>query len=212
MAVKNSFTNLVVCLGAVTLVCGSILAGVYVLTQEPIAQAAAAKQQNAIAAVLPPFSTLSSVEASGDVPSHFVAYDEDGGVVGYVVTSSSVGFGGPLSMMVGFRPDGSIFNTSVLGHSETPGLGAKCTDEPFASQFRGFNPAVKTLKVKKDGGDVDAITASTITSRAYCAALENAVSLVRPIIEASVCADKVPADTVSVQIDTLNIDGGQSNE
>jgi len=82
---------------------------------------------------------------------------------------------------VGFRPDGSIYNTAVLSHSETPGLGAKCVEEGFAAQFRGFDPASKRLAVKKDGGDVDAITASTITSRAYCVALENAVATFRTL-------------------------------
>ncbi|MBO6248018.1 MAG: FMN-binding protein, partial [Bacteroidales bacterium] len=78
--------------------------------------------------------------------------------------------------MVGITPDGVVYNTSVLSHTETPGLGAKCgTDEHFYSQFKGFNPAERILSVKKDGGDVDAITASTITSRAYALAVKNAV-------------------------------------
>jgi electron transport complex protein RnfG len=55
----------------------------------------------------------------------------------------------------------------VLSQAETPGLGAKCVDASFSDQFKGFNPYEKKLSVKKDGGDVDAITASTITSRAY---------------------------------------------
>ena len=84
----------------------------------------------------------------------------------YAIKSSTVGFSGPLTLMVGITADGKIYNTSVLSHSETPGLGAKCaTDEPFMMQFEGFDPAEKILAVKKDGGDLDAITASTITSR-----------------------------------------------
>ena len=71
-----------------------------------------------------------------------------------------------------------MYNTSVLSHSETPGLGAKCTtDTKFMDQWRGFDPSVKQLSVKKDGGDVDAITASTITSRAYTQAVANALLL-----------------------------------
>ena len=98
--------------------------------------------------------------------------------------SSTVGFGGPLTLMVGVLPDGSVYNTSVLSHSETPGLGAKCTtDEHFISQFRGFDPAAKTLAVKKDGGDLDAITASTITSRAYALAVSNAVAVFNQLKE-----------------------------
>ena len=80
--------------------------------------------------------------------------------------------------MVGIAGDGTVHNTTVLAHSETPGLGAKCTtDEHFMEQFRRFNPVAKTLSVKKDGGDLDAITASTITSRAYALAVANAVKV-----------------------------------
>ena len=80
--------------------------------------------------------------------------------------------------MVGICNDGTVCNTSVISHSETPGLGAKCqNDEGFLSQFRGLDPAQKKLLVKKDGGDIDAITASTITSRAYTLAVANALRL-----------------------------------
>lgn len=79
-------------------------------------------------------------------------------------------------LMVGFGTDGTIVNTSVLSHSETPGLGAKMVEgkSNFSVQFQGKNPANFKMAVKKDGGDVDAITASTITSRAFCEAVESA--------------------------------------
>ena len=77
-----------------------------------------------------------------------------------------------------------MYNTSVLSHSETPGLGAKCTsDQKFMNQWKGFNPQVKKLSVRKDGGDVDAITASTITSRAYTQAVENALNKFKEIAD-----------------------------
>ena len=88
------------------------------------------------------------------------------------------GFGGALSVMVGITEDGKVYNTSVISHSETPGLGAKCqSDEGFLGQFRGLDPASARLAVTKDGGDIDAITASTITSRAYTLAVANAVKV-----------------------------------
>ena len=84
--------------------------------------------------------------------------------------------------MVGITEDGIIHNTTVLSQSETPGLGAKCqTDENFINQFKGWDPSEKSLTVKKDGGDVDAITASTITSRAYSLAVSNAVKVYRTL-------------------------------
>ena len=80
--------------------------------------------------------------------------------------------------MLGIHEKGIICNTVVLSHSETPGLGAKCqTDASFIDQFKGWDPAAKKLAVTKDGGEVDAITASTITSRAYSAAIANAYSV-----------------------------------
>ena len=94
---------------------------------------------------------------------------------GIAVISTVGGFGGPLTLMVGIDEAGLVVNTVVLSHSETPGLGAKCAEESaFTEQFKGWNPAQKVLAVRKDGGEVDAITASTITSRAYSAAIANA--------------------------------------
>ena len=78
--------------------------------------------------------------------------------------------------MVGITAEGRIFNTVPVSHAETPGLGAKISEEgnPFVEQFKDMDPSATVLKVKKDGGDIDAITASTITSRAYTAAVESA--------------------------------------
>jgi electron transport complex protein RnfG len=77
--------------------------------------------------------------------------------------------------------NGNIWNTKVLSQSETPGLGAKCVEPSFADQFKGFSPSEKKLAVKKDGGDVDAITASTITSRAYADGLALAAQVFQTI-------------------------------
>jgi electron transport complex protein RnfG len=75
--------------------------------------------------------------------------------------------------MVGFLADGSIFNIAVVSHSETPGLGDKMdiSKSNFSVQFKGKNPEDFQISVKKDGGDVDAIAAATISSRAYCDAV-----------------------------------------
>ena len=171
MAVKSNLTNMVLVLGLTCLFCSAILGVAYVLTKEPIAAAAEAKTNKAIAQVLPHFESTEYEEDH----NYFTAFDGDQ-VVGYAIVASSVGFGGALTLMVGITPDGVVYNTSVLDHSETPGLGAKCTsDQKFMDQWRGFDPSVKSLTVKKDGGDVDAITASTITSRAYSQAVANAL-------------------------------------
>lgn len=177
MAVQSSFKNMVLCLLAICLVCSALLAGVYAVTKEPIDKAAAAKTNAAIAQVVPEFDgepVEAVVEANGTEYTYYTV-SKAGAVVGYAIKASAVGFGGPLNLMVGVTSEGVIYNTSVLAQSETPGLGAKCTEASFADQFKGFDPVAKKLAVKKDGGDVDAITASTITSRAYTVAISNAL-------------------------------------
>lgn len=187
---------MVLCLGVITLVCGALLAGVYVLTEQPIEAAKKAKTIEAISEVLPPFATLEDAVQYGDY-EYTVALDENGEMAGVAIKTFSSGFGGRIRMMVGFTPDGAIYNTSVLEHSETPGLGAKCVEPAFADQFRQFNPSESKLQVKQDAGDVDAITAATITSRAYCVAVQNAVDQYNAIfVKASV---EDAADSLDVE-------------
>ena len=210
MAAKSNLTNMVLVLGVTCLLCSGVLGGAYVLTKEPIDAAAAAKTQQAVAQVLPPFETI---EYNAD--GHYYTAKDGLAVVGYAIESTVVGFGGPLSLMVGVTMDGIVYNTSVLSHSETPGLGAKCTtDSKFMDQWKGFDPMIKKLSVKKDGGDVDAITASTITSRAYLA-VENALAKFDEILSGPAdprydkdCDTVIPSEASVSQ----NDNGGQDNE
>ena len=178
MAVKSSFKNMTFCLLAICLVCSALLAGVYALTKEPIDAAAKAKNEAAIMEVLPETAKAieeeRTVEFEGASYTYNLAYDELGNTVGCAINVAPVGFGGPIAIKVGFDVNGVIWNTKVLSQAETPGLGAKCVEPAFSAQFKGFNPSEKKLSVKKDGGDVDAITASTITSRAYIDVLKYA--------------------------------------
>ena len=183
MAAQSNLKNMVMVLGLTCLLCSAVLGGAYALTKDPIDAASKAKMDKAIGAVLPAFDETApeAVEVDGKTYNYYKAL-KGGETVGYAVESTVVGFGGPLSLMVGVTPDRVVYNTSVLSQSETPGLGAKCnTDAKFMAQWEGFNPAEKILTVKKDGGDVDAITASTITSRAYALAVKNAVDAVKSI-------------------------------
>jgi len=183
MAAESNLKNMTLVLGLTCLLCSAVLGGAYALTKKPIDASAVAKTNKAVGAVLPAFEETSyeSVEVDGKTYNYYKAV-KGSETVGYAVESTVVGFGGPLSLMVGVTPDGVVYNTSVLSHSETPGLGAKCnTDAKFMAQWKGFDPSAKILSVKKDGGDVDAITASTITSRAYAEAVKNAVNAVSVI-------------------------------
>ena len=190
MAVKSSFKNMTICLLAICLVCSGLLAGVYALTKEPIDNAAKAKNEAAIKEVLPETAVSieeeRTVEMSGETYTYNLAYDQLGNTVGCAVNVAPVGFGGPIVIKVGFKVDAQtgknlVWNTKVLSHAETPGLGAKCSEPAFADQFKGLDPTVKTLEVTKDGGDIDAITASTITSRAFTDGVATAVNVLAAI-------------------------------
>ena len=99
--------------------------------------------------------------------------------IGAAVESTTQGFGGDLKVLVGFNATGNILGYTILSTSETPGLGAKA-DKWFQKNGKGSiigkNPAKGMLTVSKDGGEVDAITASTITSRAFLKAVNQAYS------------------------------------
>jgi len=182
MAKKEStFLNMVLTLLIVTLVASAALGYIYELTKAPIEASKLAKQNNAIMQVVPEFDNdpvqeVYKMAVDGDTLSFFPAR-KDGELVGTAVsTFTNKGFAGNIKLMVGFLPDGSINNISVLEHKETPGLGDKMSKSKseWSIQFNGKNPENFKLLVKKDGGDVDAITASTISSRAFCDAVDRA--------------------------------------
>ncbi|MDZ7777953.1 MAG: RnfABCDGE type electron transport complex subunit G [Bacteroidales bacterium] len=161
-------------------IAGLALGGVYVFTKEPIAKAKRAKLNNALSQVLPEFDTTKTHQvtpADGQEPlTFYVAYKGDERVGTAVETYTNKGYSGKIEIMVGFSSDMTILNTAVLKHAETPGLGDKMTKakSDWSNQFKGKNPENFQLSVTKDGGDVDAITAATISSRAFCDAVERA--------------------------------------
>jgi electron transport complex protein RnfG len=170
MAKKSTFGNMVLVLSGICLVCSALLGTVYAVTKAPIEASELAKVNAAISAVTPAFDNIPSEDVRTiDDGAQIYTSRMDGQVVGYAIKVSTSGFGGPLTIMVGFTPDGTVYNTSVISHSETPGLGAKLVDENCAPrvQVKGKNPATNKISVSKDGGEIDAITASTITSRAF---------------------------------------------
>ena len=182
MAKKEStFMSMVANLFTVTLVAAGLLGTVYALTKEPIRLAELKKKNEAIQVVVPGFDNEPSQEVKRvfmDGDSLYLYTARKGGeVLGTAVeTFTNQGFNGRFKLMVGFKPDGTIIDIAVIQQSETPGLGSKMEKgkSDFSLQFMGKNPATFKLAVKKDRGDVDAITASTITSRAYCDAVARA--------------------------------------
>ncbi len=175
---KSTLFNMVAVLFCITLVASAGVGSVYQLTAEPIAAANAAAVTEALRQVLPSFDQTTEQELMLDeLPITVYTASESGRMVGYAVKSMTKnGFGGAITMMVGFDMEGKVRNINVLSQAETPGLGTKMAEPENAllMSIQGRNPAQMNLKVKKDGGDVDALTAATISSRAYVEAVARA--------------------------------------
>ena len=178
---ESSLKNMALALTGFSVLAGGILGWVNGVTAEPIRQANAKTLSDAIAIVVPGFDN-NPAEAAETIELDGVSYKiykatKGGEYIGSAVESSSMGFGGDLKVLVGFDPEGKIIDYSVLAHAETPGLGSKSADwfkKGAKGDITGMNPGEKELVVSKDGGQVDAITASTITSRAFLLAVNNA--------------------------------------
>ena len=177
---ESTFRNMVLSLTLISLGASACLGFVYEFTKEPIELSVLNKKLDAIKQVVPEFNNNPNEEmfslptGEGDSLDIYPA-KKDGEIVGYAVnTYTNKGFSGNINLMAGFKPDGTIINISVLEQKETPGLGTKMTEPGFKDQFNDKNPSEFQLKVKKDGGPVDAITAATISSRAFCDAVQRA--------------------------------------
>ena len=150
---ESTFKNMVLSLVIISMVAAGALAGVYILTLESINAQKIAKQEAAKKAVLAGHEDGTAIEAAVD------------------------GFGGQFRVMVGFDAEGNILGYEILEHQETPGLGSHMTHWFKNADKPGQNIIGRkagSLMVSKDGGDVDAITAATITSRAFLKAVNQA--------------------------------------
>ena len=181
---ESSLLNMTLVLTLVAVVMGGILAFVNHLTEGPIAEQKEKALADGIKTVMVcnDLVVAEPVEVKQDVDGKELTYiiynvkDAQGKDLGAAVQSVTMGFGGDLKVLVGFDTEGNILGYTLLEHAETPGLGAKA-DQWFQKGQKGDiigkSPA-EPLTVSKDGGQVDAITASTITSRAFLKAVNNA--------------------------------------
>lgn len=174
---KSTLINMVAVLFTITLIASAGVGAVNMITVEPIAAAKAAATEAALGEVLPAFDATETTELTiDDMPIKVYTAKQGEEVVGYAVeTMTKSGFSGVVKLMVGFLNDGTINNVNVLQQAETPGLGTKMCDEgnPLLAGVQG-KEATGTFKVTKDGGEVDALTAATISSRAYLDAVNRA--------------------------------------
>lgn len=172
---ESSLKNMVLVLFTITLLSSAAVGGVYMLTEEPIAQAKVAAVNDALKQVLPEYEATTSQDIEvNTLPIKVHTATVADKAVGYAVESNSKnGFGGEVRLMVGFDTEGTILNINVLEQKETPGLGTKMADEGnvLLASLKDKNAAQINMTVKKDGGDIDALTAATISSRAYAEAV-----------------------------------------
>lgn len=180
---KSTLVNMVAVLFGITLVASAGVGVVNMITLEPIARAKEAAVVEALNKVLPAFDGSDTEELTIDeLPIRVYTAKKGGEVVGYAVQSATKnGFGGMIRLMVGFTPEGEVINVNVLEQAETPGLGTKMADEGNVllgsiqgKQLETMQLVGGKLAVRKDGGDVDALTAATISSRAYVDAINRA--------------------------------------
>lgn len=178
---ESTFFGMLLSLLVITLVSGFALGFVNDLTIEPKAKAKLEKKINALKLVLPVFDNnpvedikMIKYDKVSDSIEIYPAYSKNEFVGAAVIGSTNKGFSGLVKLMVGFKPNGDIENAVVLEQKETPGLGTKMTEDKFIKQFKGINISDFKLQVKKDGGDVDALTGATISSRAFCDATQMA--------------------------------------
>ena len=182
---ESSLTNMALVLTGVAVIMGGILAFVNHLTEGPINEQKTKALADGIKTVMvcddlvvAKTDTVKQNVARGKDRTYITYQIEDAqkNVLGAAVQSTTGGFGGDLTVLVGFDPEGKILGYTLLEHAETPGLGAKA-DKWFQKGQKGDiigKDPKEPLTVSKDGGQVDAITASTITSRAFLLAINNA--------------------------------------
>lgn len=180
---KPTLTLTVICT-IVTL----LLALTNMLTSAKIADNAAKKAAESRRLVLAADS-YRQLDGEGAV---YGAYDADGNMLGVTVVTKDNGYGGTIEVMTGITADGRVSGVHILSMSETPGLGARAKEEPFLSQYRGFDSP--DLAVTKDGGRIDALSGATISSRAVTRAVNEAIRISRQYL-AGVSASDLQSTT-----------------
>ena len=175
---ESSFLNMLVTLLIITIIAGLSLGFINEVTKKPKAKAKLERKIKALKLVLPEFTNnpvkdiiLVKSEKVKDSIEIYPALNNNKKVGKAIVGSSNKGFSGLIKLIVGFRQDGVIQDIVVLEQKETPGLGTKMKDEKYLKQYREKNPTNYNLKVKKDGGQIDALTGATISSRAFSEAV-----------------------------------------
>lgn len=160
----------------ITTIVAGLLGLVNYVTADTIAEQIAQKAENAMRQVLEADSYEPlDVPENSTVTAAYRAGDR-----GYVVRVAPNGFGGAIDMMVGVDVSGAVTGVAIVSQSETASLGANCTREDFRAQFTG---KTGTLSVSKDGGEIEALTGATVTSRAVTEGVNTALEFVQEVLK-----------------------------
>lgn len=181
--IKSTLPNMILAMFLVGALSAAVLGYVYQLTEKPIAIAKNHKTLDAIREIIGvfdnnPFEEKTTITtADGKIKLELYPARENGNITAVAIkTFSDNGFGGRIELIIGMMMDGTVTGYKVIEQKETPGLGSKISDKKFAEQFVGLNTHSDTFKLKKDGGEIDAITGATISSRAVTDAVQKAVA------------------------------------
>lgn len=192
----------VIILLLIAMISGFFLSVVYTATKTTIDQSKAKETEEALHEVAP-FITGDYTEFDFDYDDEKIQIYAPAGTSGNsgvgIKVATAEGFSGNIRFLMGVNADGEITGFRILESSETPGLGSKASDESFWKQFIGKSLKTFTFKVKKDGGDADAITASTITSRAVTHALEKGLNIFKAFCQSN--APSSPENSAKIFFD-----------
>ncbi len=192
MLKKGDISNIVsvgIKLFLITAISALVLAVVNFVTAPIIAENTAQKQQESMKNVLTQatkferanMSALALVDLQSAITEVYKGINSDDEIVGYAVMVSSGGYGGEISMVVGVDNDLKVTGVDIISHSETPGLGEKCTAERFRNQFIGKSIGIEVTKNGAKDNQIDAITSATITSKGVTSGVNCAITAVELI-------------------------------
>ncbi len=146
-----------------------LLAGVNALTAERIAENSRAEKAAAISAIFPDATENEESDKTADGVQMLYLVKSGDDVIGYAASVAPNGFGGALDVMVGVNADGTVAGVKIVSHGETPGLGSRVNDDGYLSQYVGKSGSLAI------GSNIDAITGSTISSKAVLAGVNAAL-------------------------------------
>lgn len=176
---KNIIVKYALILAAYTALAGGILALTFSITEPK--RLDLAKQNEVIAQQeLLPQAVKFERQDKGDF-YYYKAFNDDGSLAGYIILTKGKGYSSTLEIMVSLDKELKIVGLKILAQAETPGLGTRITESSFLQQF--FGRTGKSIGLKKDSGEIDAITGATISSRAVTNTIAKGIEELKKVLD-----------------------------